>query len=382
MDHVKARDLEKVLRGKAFDGWTIEEYVNHGKSAAVFRGVNGTETSAVKIFDDELISKYGDGTQLKRIEGELTLVGQHHPNMVKILSGGFDVQTNSHYIVMEYIDGPNLADCLHEVPNENIASLIKQLASAAKFLEDLGLCHRDIKPENVAILHTYRCLKLLDFGVLRPVGFAGLTDDDYLRVFVGTLQYSSPEFLLRAEEDSTLGWRSLTFSQIGGVLHDLIMKRPLFDEFSAPFVTLVNAVQFEQPKIASSTVPGDLIELAGRCSLKDWRVRSDLVRWEDFDEPGIAGSTSSTTTRQRVTNRVALARAQHMQKEDIADVQSAASAEGAKSRQFISEVIELLKSTVRSIRHDNAIFPPANITRSPMRGKYLKVRFNSSPELH
>jgi serine/threonine protein kinase len=75
------------------------------------------------------------------------------------------------------------------------------------------------------LLDEFKRLVLLDLGVLRPIAGSTLTDANGIQAFVGTLQYSSPEFLLRQEEESLDGWRSLTFYQIGGVLHDLIMRR-------------------------------------------------------------------------------------------------------------------------------------------------------------
>ena len=75
------------------------------------------------------------------------------------------------------------------------------------------LAHRDIKPANIVVLDNFSRLVLLDFGVLKPVGEVGLTDVDEQRLFVGTLQYSSPEFLLRDEEDNEQGWRALSIYQ-------------------------------------------------------------------------------------------------------------------------------------------------------------------------
>jgi len=86
----------------------------------------------------------------------------------------------------------------------------------------------------IILLDGLKRLVLLDFGVLRPIGKPGLTDGTGHRSFIGTLQYSSPEFLLRKEEDSLLGWRAVTIYQIGGVLHDLVIRRPLFADFADP----------------------------------------------------------------------------------------------------------------------------------------------------
>jgi hypothetical protein len=39
--------------------------------------------------------------QVERINRELTLVGKHHRNMVRILGGGVDTHSNNHFVVME-----------------------------------------------------------------------------------------------------------------------------------------------------------------------------------------------------------------------------------------------------------------------------------------
>ena len=133
MDHIKAIELESKLKGRTIDGWTVESLINHGKSAAVFLALKGGEKAAVKVFDDELIEKYGDVAQLARIDRELTLVGQSHPNMVQLFGGGVDATTGNHFIIMEFLDGPNLKQCLNDIPAENIGTLVAQLADCAKY---------------------------------------------------------------------------------------------------------------------------------------------------------------------------------------------------------------------------------------------------------
>lgn len=349
MDFVKAKALETQLAGKTVGGCVVEALIGHGKSAAVFAASKATQRIALKIFDDELIERYGDEVQLKRIERELWLVDKSHPNMVKILEGGVDPISNNHYMAMEFLDGPNLKACLARVAVENIPSLIQQLASAAQFLENHNLVHRDIKPENIVLVENYSKLILLDFGVLRPIGEAGLTDLPTLRSFVGTLQYSSPEFLLRKEDDSLEGWRALTIYQIGGVLHDLIMRRPLFADFTDPYAVLVNAVQHERPVIQNSAVPQYLCDLAGACLLKDPKVRTRLIDWSKFELPK-ANKGSGQSAKQRVTNRAVILHAKQSE-ETKASVESIAKAE----RQFLDVTIDFLKEAVRSIRNDNSV---------------------------
>lgn len=373
MDRVKAEIWEEKLKGTKIGNWEVLSLIDNGKSAAVFKATDGSTTVALKLFDDEIIKRYGDSTQLARIERELSLIGEEHPNMVKLLDGGYDKTTENHFIVMSFLDGPNLKSCLEKVPPEAVPSLIQQLASAAKFLEDRQLCHRDIKPENILLLEDYTRLVLLDFGVLRPVGKPGLTDDDGIQPFVGTLQYASPEFLLRKEEDTLEGWRALTFYQIGGVAHDLIMRKPLFAEFTDPYARLVNAVQFEQPQIQNSAAPSYLVELARTCLLKDPKVRERLLSWDSFKPPSITDKVG-TSPKQRVTNRNALARAQSQDARPPETVDTTALA-----AEVVSTIMDYLKDAISTIRSDSSIFPPATVVRHPRDGNILRVQFRKSP---
>lgn len=371
MDRVKARDWERKLAGTSVKGWKIDSLIDHGKSAAVFIAFKGKQKVALKIFDDEIIERYGDSAQLARVDRELSLIGKHHPNMVRIFGGGVDKSTNNHFIVMEFLPGPNLKKALPDIPEENIPELVEQLALAAEFLEKQGLVHRDIKPENIILLNEHRRLVLLDFGVLKPVGEVGVTDANGIQSFVGTLQYSSPEFLLRKEEDTVDGWRALTFYQMGGVLHDLIMRRPLFEELANPYARLVNAVQHDTPQIRSATVPAYLVETAKSALAKEPRTRLRLLTWDSFKRP--AEKESAVSAKDRVTQR-------SLRVESERPDQRGPDIKVAELRET---GIHLIKLDVRSIRNSNtASLPPlASVTRTHPRSETLAVEFRSSEAL-
>jgi serine/threonine protein kinase len=371
VDEFKAKEWEEKFRDQAIDGWKIESLIDHGKSAAVFMATSDSDgrLAALKIFDDELIQRYGDATQIQRIERELSLRGQKHTNMVEILAGGFHAESKNHYIIMEYLDGPSLSKCLTEVPESNIPSLIEQLVSACKFLEARGFAHRDIKPANIVLLDDMSRLVLLDFGVLKPIGEPGLTDVDGQRLFVGTLQYSSPEFLLREEDNNERGWHALTIYQVGAVLHDLIMRRPIFEEFVNPYAALVNAVQHEQPNVASETAPSYLVDACRMALVKDPEKRLELVNWDTF-QPPVATSVADDA-RQRISKRLLLVEAQI----------EAVAGDGPAAAELLETVIDGLKIELRRIRQANAsIMPPLSVTRGPKRAPVLNIKIDPTPE--
>lgn len=371
MDHIRAKRMTKELIGTLINGWTICDFLGAGKSALVFRAEKEGNQSAMKVFDPELVERFGKKAQLGRIDRERSLINESHPNLVKIYDGGECSDSGFLYVAMEFLKARNMEEALLDIPRENIASLISQVAAAAKFLEDNRLAHRDIKPSNIAVTDDFSKAVLLDLGVLRPFGNPGLTDED-ARVFVGTLQYSSPEFLLRAEEDLRDDWRAITFYQIGGVLHDLIMKKKLFQEFSEPFAMLVEAVKSEQPQIHADDVSEDLILLSQNCLTKSPVTRLSLVTWKDFDETRTTKS-SAENARERVTKRSLHARSVGTF-EDKADVLTT-------PNQSTKQVVEAIDRIIHLECAGNASFPRMQIVKPAANPNNVRVEFDASSSL-
>ncbi|RYX91909.1 MAG: hypothetical protein EOO28_24230 [Comamonadaceae bacterium] len=308
MDSAQAAALKQNLKGKFIGGWLASDGLGHGKSAVVVLATKDGVSAALKVFHPELVEQYGVAMQLERIARERSLIGAEHPNLVKIYDGGQCVETGYLYVVMELLPTKNLEECLSAIKQEHIRPLISQLASAAKFLEEKGLAHRDIKPSNIAINEQLTQLTLLDLGVVRPFGIADLTDVDQ-RPFIGTLRYSSPEFLLRQEEDTLEGWRAVSIYQIGAVLHDLLMKKPIFFENSEPYSVLVEAVLNAVPEIYASD--SHLVQICKHSLVKNPKTRSELVGWQDFEADQLAngpalGDLKNIKARQKYARELSL----------------------------------------------------------------------------
>lgn len=299
MDNSQANILRESLQGVSVGGWLIEGSYGNGKSAVVLPASKGDQLGAIKIFHPELIERYGKDVQLERILREKSLVDTSHENLVRIYDGGECPKTGHLYVVMERLPFKNLHEQNANIPLSAVPNIISQIASAARFLEDRGLAHRDIKPENIAISDDFTRAVLLDLGVLLPIGLSDLTDVDQ-RYFIGTLRYSSPEFLKREEEDTIEGWRAVTFYQIGAVLHDLLMKEVLFAEFSEPFSKLVDAVAKVKPTVTSSNT--GLVLLANSCLTKKPATRLELVEWLSF-MPQQENADELAAAKDRISKR-------------------------------------------------------------------------------
>jgi serine/threonine protein kinase len=305
MDSAQAKIFADSLIGTTVGGWTIDATFGNGKSAVVFSAEKDGIKGALKVFHPELIERYGRDVQLVRIDREKSLIGKSHPHLVKILDGGACSITEHLFVVMERLPYKNLHDARSAIPPERYGTIISQVASAARFLEDLGLAHRDIKPENIVVTDDSERAILLDLGVLLPVGLSNLTDA-FRRPFIGTLRYSSPEFLDRREQDTTEGWRAVTFYQMGAVLHDLIMQKSLFEEASDPFTILVDAVRHTSPPISGGNA--NLMHLARKALIKNPHTRLEMVKWSDFENAGNPLTTSFEDHRKRILEHQKLAK--------------------------------------------------------------------------
>lgn len=275
MDKTKASSYESLFKGRQIDRWTVSELIGFGKSAAVLRGVAEGKSYALKVFDTDLDERFGHEIQLKRVEQEISLKSHGIPNLIDIVDGGqFDQEGQVyHYIVMPHVEGKNLKHFIQteSYNQEFIVRTLTVLLDVTEKLLERSVAHRDIKPENIIVTPDGEIV-LMDLGVLKLMGTRSFTDEEQ-KQFIGTLRYAPPEFLLREEQDSPNGWRAINLYQIGGVLHDLIMKRELFADVS-PYPQLVLAIKERNPEIiANAGTDGRLLSLARNLLAKNWQQR-------------------------------------------------------------------------------------------------------------
>jgi len=287
MDKYKALEYEKLFKTHLIDGYRLDSILGFGKSAVVFKGVKDDLFSAIKIFDDELVEKYGVEIQEKRIKHELSLKNHKIKNLVNILGGG-NYPLNEryfHYIIMEYFEGETLKDYIKRegAQEEKFCKNVFQfLFDICNELIKMDIAHRDIKPENIMI-HGNN-LMLMDLGVIKIINHENITDDELSKPFIGTLRYAPPEFLFRDEKDNTDSWEAINIYQIGGVLHDLIMGKELFHQYKEPYASLVLAVKEEVPTISRVDFSFNFLKLVRNLLLKNPENRLKCFREIDIDK--------------------------------------------------------------------------------------------------
>jgi eukaryotic-like serine/threonine-protein kinase len=190
-----------------------------------------------------------------RIEAQ-SLAQLNHQYIVKIL--GFEkTRTQRPFLVMEYLEGQTLADELAvsgPPPVLEAVSFACQLLSALGAAHEKGLVHRDIKPDNLflcSLPDDRRCLKLLDFGVVRVMpgsdAVKPLPHDLRTRsgMVVGTPRYVSPEGALGQRVDARADLYSVAL-----VLYLMLVGRGPFDHFEG-MQLLLSAHAAEAPELPS-----------------------------------------------------------------------------------------------------------------------------------
>lgn len=138
----------------------------------------------------------------------------NHPHICTLYDVGH--QDGIDYLVMEYVDGETLTECLERgpLPVEEAIRYGMQMADALDKAHRHGIIHRDLKPGNIMIAAAG--VKLLDFGLAKlretpdkraPATLSALpTADRGLTLkgtILGTLQYMSPEQVEGKDTDAS-----------------------------------------------------------------------------------------------------------------------------------------------------------------------------------
>ena len=248
-----------------------------------------------------------DPHRLQRFQNEARAAAcLHHGNIVPVFAVGAD--RGVHFYAMQYIEGRNLADLVHErrlragladegkaatdaekdgrpavqatartepaaalsTQRESLpqtffrtaAELAVQAAQALHHAHQEGVIHRDVKPANLIVDATGH-LWVTDFGLAQVHNDPRLTTTGAL---IGTLRYMSPE---QASGDQVVDHRSDLYS-LGATLYELLTLWPVFDGSDRR-----NAAAADHPGRTAAAarlnpaIPADLETIVGKAMAKN-----------------------------------------------------------------------------------------------------------------
>jgi eukaryotic-like serine/threonine-protein kinase len=163
------------------------------------------------------------------------------------------------YLVMEYVDGPSLADVIEREPlsADFTCDVIAQAAAGLDAAHQAGLVHRDIKPGNLLLTSDGR-VKVTDFGIAHAAGSAPITAPG---IVMGTSLYMAPERIAGGP-----GTPASDLYSLGIVMWECLMGQPPFSGAS-PDVMAAHLHQALPP--LPDWLPPEVCELVARLTAKD-----------------------------------------------------------------------------------------------------------------
>ncbi|MEQ9690692.1 MAG: protein kinase, partial [Bauldia litoralis] len=228
---------------------------------------------AIKVLPRQRVK---DRSYLSRFQLEARAAARlDDPNIVRVYD--IDNEGDTHYIVMEYVDGRDLHQTVSQdgpLPFAVAARYIAQVATGLQHAHEMGLVHRDIKPAN-CLVDPNQTIKLLDMGL------AKLTDDETSLTLandenvLGTADYLAPEQALNSH---AADGRADIYS-LGCTLYFLLTGRPPFPEGTISERLLKH--QVEQPE--------SLLKLRPDCPLSLVDICMRKMAKKPVDRPQTAG---------------------------------------------------------------------------------------------
>ncbi len=200
------------------------------------------------------------------IEEGRALASLSHPNIAHVYD--LLLEAGRPGLVMEYIEGRNLADRYGNtpIPAADAAALVCTLALAIEHAHSKGVIHRDLKPANIVMRASDNEPRIIDFGLarVRSAFHPAIEDSSY----GGTVAYMAPEqarWLLARQRGETLedptNERTDIFA-LGAILYGLMTGRRIYS-FTNNMDGLEKAAtgEIDESGLGDAAIPRALAEL-------------------------------------------------------------------------------------------------------------------------
>ncbi|MBK9054431.1 MAG: serine/threonine protein kinase [Chloroflexi bacterium] len=206
------------LTGQFLGKYKVVARLDKGAMGEVYQGYHTSlnRNVAIKVLHPHLATA---PDFVERFEREASIVARlRHTNIVQVYD--FDVLNGLYYMVMEFVDGPNLSAEIKQRQSKSrpltlleIGYITHALAAALDYAHVRGVIHRDIKPANI-MFNAEGQIVLTDFGIVHIMGDTVVQPTGTV---LGTPAYMAPEQAL----GESVGHASDIYA-LGVVLFELV----------------------------------------------------------------------------------------------------------------------------------------------------------------
>ncbi|CAD8197821.1 unnamed protein product [Paramecium octaurelia] len=231
---------------------------------------------------------FDECTNLKEVKALLKL--QNHPNIVKLKEIFLDNDTLC--LVFEFVEKSiyqmytQQKEMGKTISQDQIKSIIYQVANGLSYMHKHGYFHRDLKPENM-LLTNDGVVKIIDLGCAREIRSRPPYTD-----YIATRWYRAPEILLKQANYNS----PVDIFALGCIMAELFLNRPLFqgnselEQFNKILSTLGTFTQQEWPEgtrlvsqmglALAQFQPLQLQQMIPNASTEAINLLAQMIRWD------------------------------------------------------------------------------------------------------
>ena len=298
-ESIATRLVGQTLAGR----YPLLSLLGHGGMGAVYetRGAAG-ERLAIKVILGDADGRRPDALRrfVREARAVMSITSDH---VVKVVDADTDAMQQVPFIVMEHLEGQDLAGLLRNAGALEIGPIARIFAQACRGLSDahkLGIVHRDIKPANI-FLHELPSgeivAKICDFGVAKKV-MALEGDDTSLDLtstggVLGSPMYFSPEQARNAKNvDQLTDIWSLAIS-----LYEAVSARRAFESCSSVGEIILAVCTQDVPPLeeVAPWIPSDFAAVVHKGLRRDPTER--YASMDEFAAALLPFTTKSTPRR-------------------------------------------------------------------------------------
>jgi serine/threonine-protein kinase len=264
-------DIAPVREGEILDGkYRVERVLGVGGMGVVVAAAHVQLHTRVAL-KFLLPAALGNAQVVERFAREARAAVQIQSEHVARVTDVGTLPTGSPYMVMEYLEGTDLADSIARggpVPATQAVSYVLQACEAIAEAHALGIVHRDLKPANLFLARRTgqgSIVKVLDFGIskTRDGGPSGLTQTSTM---MGSPYYMAPEQIMSSKDVDARAdiWA------LGIILYELLSGAPPFVAESMPEIVFMVTQRDPPPLLGKRPdVPIGLADVVARCLVRD-----------------------------------------------------------------------------------------------------------------